>query len=158
MMQIRIAEAQDADAICAIVRQSITHLCNLDHHEDKDILKTWLENKTPATFKLWINSPNQHFFVAEEQGNIIGVGAVTLTGEITLNYVAPEARFQGISKALLSTLEAFLSDKGFKQCTLTSTKTAHGFYQSAGYEDKGEPTLWMKLKGYPMRKGLRSTS
>ncbi len=154
-MEIRKAGEEDAEKICATVRRSITHLCSLDHYGDEGILKAWLENKTAATFKLWLASPNQHFCIAEAQENIIGVGAATLTGEITLNYVAPEARFQGISKTLLSTLEVFLSNKGLNQCTLTSTKTAHAFYQSAGYEDMGEPIFWGKLQGYPMRKILK---
>lgn len=43
--------------------------------------------------------------MAVEGGMILGVGAVTDKGEITLNYVSPDARFRGVSRALLGALE-----------------------------------------------------
>jgi hypothetical protein len=34
-------------------------------------------------------------------GTLLGIAAMTDTGKITLNYVSPHARFQGVSKALI---------------------------------------------------------
>ena len=59
------------------------------------------------------------------------MGAVTDTGEITLNYVSPDARFRGVSKTLLGALEVRAADRGNAQCTLASTETARRFYLSA---------------------------
>ena len=71
---------------------------------------------------------------------VLAVGSVTDAGEITLNYVAPDARFRGVSRALLRALEARAAERGNIRCTLTSTETAHRFYRSAGYVDDGAPT------------------
>jgi hypothetical protein len=41
------------------------------------------------------------------------------------------------------------------RCTLTSTETAHRFYQSAGYLDDGAPTgKFGANSGYPMPKQI----
>jgi GNAT superfamily N-acetyltransferase len=65
---------------------------------------------------------------------------ITSAGEITLNYVSPDARFRGISKSLLARLEAQAVELGHSRCTLTSTVTARELYRSAGYLDDGPPT------------------
>jgi GNAT superfamily N-acetyltransferase len=88
-----------------------------------------------------------------------GWGSVTDAGEITLNYVAPDARFRGVSRALLSALEARAVERGNRRCTLTSTETAHRFYQSAGYVDDGAPTgKFGTGSGYPMSKQIVAAS
>jgi GNAT superfamily N-acetyltransferase len=93
--------------------------------------------------------------LAVEGDAVLGVGSVTDAGEITLNYVAPVARFRGVSHALLRALEARAMARGNKRCTLTSTETAHRFYQSAGYVDDGMPTgKFGTSSGYPMSKEI----
>ena len=62
---------------------------------------------------------------------------VTDAGEITLNYVAPACAISRRQPALLRALEARAAERGNTRCTLTSTETAHRFYQSAGYVDDG---------------------
>jgi GNAT superfamily N-acetyltransferase len=80
---------------------------------------------------------------------------VTDASKITLNYVAPVARCRGVSRALLKALEARAMERGNKRCTLTSTETAHRFYQSAGYRDEGAPTgKFGTSSGYPMSKEI----
>src|ERR1700685_4376489 len=77
--------------------------------------------------------------VAVENNVILAVGAVTDAGEITLNYVSPDVRFSGVSKAMLGALEARAVERGNKRCTLTSTETARRFYRSNGYIEDGSP-------------------
>ena len=62
--------------------------------------------------------------VAVGDGNILGVGAVTDAGQINLLYVSPDARFRGISKALLLALEQRAASRGCTACTLRSSETA----------------------------------
>jgi GNAT superfamily N-acetyltransferase len=50
--------------------------------------------------------------VAVERYTILAVGSVTDAGEITLNYVSPDARFRGVSRALLGALEARAIQRG----------------------------------------------
>jgi GNAT superfamily N-acetyltransferase len=57
---------------------------------------------------------------------------MTEAGKITLNYVAPEARFRGVSKALLRQLEADAKALGIAQSSLESTETALRFYRDLG--------------------------
>src|SRR5262249_18892822 len=78
-------------------------------------------------------------FVATDGDAILGVACVTSCGEVTLNYVSPDVRFRGVSKALLQRLEAKAAELGNDRCALTSTGTARLFCLSAGYEEQGLP-------------------
>src|SRR5271169_3969144 len=102
-MKIRRAKTDDAPEACAVIRKSITELCHLDHGGDEAYLSKWLSNKTIENVRRWIL--RDHFFVAEEAGRILGVAAMTESGKITLNYVDPDARFRGVSKALMLSME-----------------------------------------------------
>ena len=132
-MQVREATVEDAEEACRILRRSIVELCAPDHRNDPAFLEKWLSSKTPDNVRSWILHPNSRVFVAAENGVIVGVGAVTEQGELTLNYVSPETRFKGVSKAILSRIELEALALGNATCTLTSTETAHRFYLSAGY-------------------------
>lgn len=132
-MRIRPARADDAEAACDVLRRSIIELCEADHGNDEVLLARWLANKTPAIVAGWI--AGSHVFVAEEDRRLVGVVALTDSGHITLNYVAPEARFRGVSKALMGEVEAKAAQLGCRACTLESTKTARRFYEAAGYRE-----------------------
>jgi len=90
-LEIRAALPRDAPAACQVMRRSIAELCAADHRNDESILKRWLSNKTPEIFLSWIARPDHSLLVAVEGSNILAVGAVTDAGEITLNYVSPDA-------------------------------------------------------------------
>jgi GNAT superfamily N-acetyltransferase len=101
------------------------------------------------------NSRETRFLVAVEGDAILAVGSVTDAGEITLNYVASDSRFRGVSRALLGALEARAAARGNTRCTLTSTETARRFYLSGGYVDDGKPVgNFGTRSGYPMFKRL----
>ena len=153
-MQIREANTEDAVEACRILRRSITELCRLDHEDNPSVLERWLSNKTPDNVRAWIVHPDNYVAVATGDTEIVGVGAITSTGEITLNYVSPNARFTGVSKAILRRLEAKALELGNSTCALASTKTAQRFYLSAGYEQQGLPTVMGVLTSYRMAKQL----
>jgi len=154
-MQIRDARLEDASAICEVLRRSITELCRADHRNDPTILARWLSNKTPETIASWIARPDNSLLLAVEDGRVLAAGSVTDAGEITLNYVSPDARFRGVSKALLRALETRAADRGNTQCTLTSTDTARRFYHANGYTEIGAPIgKFGTTSGYPMSKSL----
>jgi GNAT superfamily N-acetyltransferase len=157
-MEIRDAVAGDAPAACDVMRRSIAELCVADHRNDPAILRRWLSNKTPAIFMSWIR-PGNSLLVAVEGDTILAVGSVTDAGEITLNYVSPDARFRGVSRAVLGALEARAVERGNVQCTLTSTETARRFYHANGYVEDGLPAGKFGMEsGYPMSKLLASPS
>ena len=136
-MQIRPAREADAEAATEVLRRSIRELCVVDHQNEPQILDAWLDNKTPEMFREWLAQPDQALLVAERDGAILAVGAVRRPNEIMLNYVAPEARFQGVSKRLLEEMEQLLMGLGAERASLMSTRTAYGFYYAAGYRDAG---------------------
>jgi GNAT superfamily N-acetyltransferase len=154
-MEIRDATPGDADAACRVLRESISQLCVADHGNDPTILNAWLANKTPAIVAGWVVQEGNSLLLAVEGDAVLAVGSVTDAGQITLNYVAPAARFRGVSRALMKALEARALARGNKRCTLTSSETAHRFYRSAGYVDEGVPTAKFGTRySYPMSKQI----
>jgi GNAT superfamily N-acetyltransferase len=155
---IRDAAPADAPEACDVLRASISELCAADHGNDPEILKRWLANKTPQNVAAWTDDPSGSLLVAVEHDAILGVGGIRDSGEITLNYVAPGARFRGVSAALLAALEARAGRRGVGVVKLHSTETAHRFYLSRGYRDDGPPAGKFGTRGsYPMSKRLTSS-
>jgi len=154
-MEIRDATPGDADAACRVLRESISQLCVADHGNDPTILNAWLANKTPEIVAGWAVQEGNSLLLAVEGDAVLAVGSVTDAGQITLNYVAPAARFRGVSRALIKALEARALERGNTRCTLTSTETAHRFYQTVGYIDDGTPTgKFGTRSSYPMSKQI----
>jgi ribosomal protein S18 acetylase RimI-like enzyme len=82
-------------------------------------------------------------------------GSVTDAGTIGLNYVSPDARFRGVSRALLQALELRAAERGNTRCTLISTETGHRFYRSNGYFETGAQSGALGASsGVPMSKPL----
>ncbi len=106
-----------------------------------------------------MTQPANSVLVAVEGGDILGVGSVTDEGKITLNYVSQDARFCGVSRALLHALEARAVQRGNVRCTLNSTETARRFYHSNGYVEDGPPVGGFGTSSsYPMSKVLQPTA
>ena len=160
MQIIRKATAEDAAAVCEVLKRSILELCVADHRNDPAILSRWLRNKTPEQVKEEIALLGNSVLVAVEDAVVLGVGLVTDTGEIGLNYVSPDARFRGVSRAIMAALESRAKERGNTRCTLTSTVTARQFYLSGGYIQKGEAFLRFPgdCPGYKMFKPLTTAS
>ena len=154
-MKIRDATPADAATACEMLRASITELCAVDHRNDPAILGRWLANKTPEIVAGWAAQTGSSLLLAVEDDAILAVGGVTDTGEITLNYVAPAARFRGVSSAMLKALEARAAERGNARCTLLSTETARRFYLSRGYADDGTPQRKFGTNSsYPMSRPI----
>lgn len=153
-MNLRSAKVSDAEAICKVLINSISANCAADHQNNKHVLHSWCQNKTPENVTEWIRNPENITIVVQNNNNsIVGVGLVTTSGEIKLCYLLPEALKKGIGTALLKRLEHEVFSKRVKKLYLRSTITAHHFYQKNGYSDVGDS---IKLddgrKCYPMQK------
>jgi GNAT superfamily N-acetyltransferase len=136
-MQVRPAQIADADRAIGVIRRSIQELCELDHNSDQATLSMWLSNKTADNMRRWIAAHT--VLVAVEGERMTGVAAVRTDGEIFLNYVAPEARFQGVSKCLMQAIEVWASRCDIKWLTLESSATALRFYLSTAWAMTGPP-------------------
>jgi GNAT superfamily N-acetyltransferase len=134
-----------------VLRRSIAELCEADHHNGPSILAQWLGNKTHENFRAWVAQPHNSVLVAVAGHDILAVGSVTDAGIIGLNYVSPDARFKGVSSALLRALELRAVERGNLKCDLTSTETARRFYLARGYLEAGPATGGFGTSsGYPM--------
>jgi GNAT superfamily N-acetyltransferase len=136
-MQVRRAQIADADRAIDVIRRSIQDLCALDHKGDPATLSLWLGNKTADNMRRWIAT--RLVLVAVEGERMTGVAAVRADGHIFLNYVAPEARFQGASKCLMQAIEVWAASRGLEWLTLESTATGLRFYLSTGWTMAGPP-------------------
>ena len=111
-MLVRKAILDDADLACEVLRLSIIELCGSDHRNQRQTLEAWLNNKTPENVREWFSDPRRYCVVADVNSRIVGVGSITSHGEIGLLYVAPTARFQGVSKQMLASLEYWAQSHG----------------------------------------------
>lgn len=136
-----------------VLTQSITVLCAADHLNDPGRLARWTANKTSEGVAAMLANPELELLVAERDGVVAGVGA--LNGDrVTLNYVAPEHRFSGVSRALLAAMEQRLRHDGVSIGRLVSTGTARRFYQGAAWREDGAPQDHGGMLCYPMCKRL----
>ncbi|GIL38240.1 GNAT family N-acetyltransferase [Roseiterribacter gracilis] len=142
---IRAAVESDAEAAALVLRRSITELCARDHNGDPERIERWLANKTPDQLRDWIKSATNAAFVATRDDSLVGFGLIRDDGHILLNYVAPDARFTGVSKQLLAAMEDWARSHGLTRCTLQSTATAARFYRARGYRVGNDDALRKSL-------------
>lgn len=154
MACVRKARPEDAHEISKVLIDSIRQLCAPDHRNDPAAIEAWIANKSPDQVAVWL--AGQHGVrVALDGEKIAAVGAISEKGEILLLYVAPRYRGAGHSKTLLQVLETELAEAGHDEVRLVSTRTAHGFYLSQGWENVGPEVACFRTRGQPMRKRLR---
>jgi GNAT superfamily N-acetyltransferase len=152
---IRRAGPTDVPGMSAVLTASIIELCAADHGGDPEAIAAWTRNKSEAGVAGMLANPGLQIFVAEHDTGIVAVGAVTSDGTVSLNYVAPAARFAGISSAMLARLELALVELGHHEGRLESTRTAQAFYAARGWLADGPQASGRVVNGYPMRKLLR---
>jgi GNAT superfamily N-acetyltransferase len=155
MIVVRPATQADVPEMSRVLIASITELCGPDHGGAPERLAIWTANKTPEGVAGMLANPQLRMLVAELDDRVAAVGAVMPgRGEVSLNYVDPAVRFRGVSKALLSALEAELKGAGVVDAQLTSTTTARSFYHAAGWSEDAAPVACMGGEGHRMRKRL----
>lgn len=138
---VQNAQTQDAEEIANLLRRSIIELCGPDHRGDPDLYGSWIANKTAENIADWIAGLGAFLAAKSEAGSVWGVGMADCSGHIVLNYVLPEARGRGVSKALMAALETFVHSRGISEVRLKSTCTAERFYWSIGYVETSKPDV-----------------
>lgn len=151
--EIIAVSASDAADACAVVRNSITHCCALDHRHDVAILTPWLANKTPENLAAWIAAPDAMAWAAYRGNAMVGF-ALLARATLALCYVVPEALHQGVGRALLLQAESHVRRAGAVALALDSTRTAEAFYRRNGFEPSGTVREWAGLQALPMCKRL----
>ncbi|UJW84297.1 GNAT family N-acetyltransferase [Devosia sp. SL43] len=152
-LTIRLAEHDDCVVMNEIRADSIIELCRPDHGDDPATVLRWVNNQSVETFRQLLVRPDVTLIVAECESVVVAVGGIN-GDKVTLNYVHPDHRFRGISKALMVALEAAMVAGGVVRGRLDSTATARDFYRGIGWidEDGGTPEA-----GYPMSKTLQGS-
>jgi len=154
MLTFRPACVQDVEACSDVLCRSIRELCEPDHEGDSRRIERWTRNKTPESIASWITESRGMLYVAVLDDEIVAVGGIDNGTSITVNYVSPDFRFQGVSREMLAFLEDQLRRKGVRVATLSSSRTAHQFYKSAGWKDTGETELFLGWEVPLMTKNL----
>lgn len=156
-LNVRPARSSDAERVTQLVIASIQELCVADHHNDPATLQRWLTNKTPASFKTWLNNPENFCVVGDMDGVLSAVGLLHNSGEIRLFYVAPGAQRKGLGTVIHAALEEHASLSGMQSLHLCSTDAARSFYEAAGYQGSAaRKHMHGQLWCFPYTKQLQS--
>ncbi|MGB3335713.1 MAG: GNAT family N-acetyltransferase, partial [Devosia sp.] len=127
---------------------SIRQLCGADHQQDEVAIAAWVGG--PDKFVRLLQRPEAVLVVAELDGALAGLAGFS-GDSVTLNYVHPDFRFRGVSKALMREVEARLAAAGVAIGRLDSTHTALSFYRAIGWVETG---VGSPDRGIPMTKRL----
>ena len=155
---IRPARPDEAKAIAALVRGSISELCIDDHGGDESRLDQWLADKTENDIAAMIADDTLSVYVIGCSTGLAAAGCHRDDGVILMNYVSPFYRFQGLSARMIGFLEDSIAAQGRATARLVSTRTAITFYEDRGWHSDGDPIPCMGIAGQPMKKDLMQPS
>ena len=132
---IRRAEEIDCEAILRVHIRAIRELAK--NHYTPEEIDTWASPRKPENYAESVR--NKEFYVAEENGLIIGFGILNQSqSEIEAVYVSSEVARRGIGKAILQKLEERARDLNIESVKLDASLNAIAFYKNAGYEPQQE--------------------
>jgi putative acetyltransferase len=131
MFTIRKARQEDKESIWRVHAKAIRETCA--SHYSQAVIRIWAERLQPEKYAEAISS--NEFFVAEENGRVVGFGELDQAGgEITGLYVSPDVGGRGVGWKLLCTLEERARAFGLETLHLTSSLNAVSFYERAGFK------------------------
>ena len=137
-MNIRRFKSEDAAETAALVRKTIS-ISNINDYpkELMDELTASFTSESVIQRSSWT-----HFYVAEDNGSIIGCGAIgPYWGSVTESslftiFVLPEYQRRGIGRQIIDALEADEFFLRAKRVEVPASVTAVRFYQKMGYTFK----------------------
>ena len=118
---IRRATAEDADDVADVYIASYRSLAFLPRTHGDDEIRMWIRRELLPTREVW---------VAEENGRIVGMAA--LSAELLDQlYVHPDGQRRGVGSALLEAVKA-RRPKGFSLWVFQANDGARRFYERHG--------------------------
>ncbi len=133
MFTIRRAREIDCEAILRVHLRAIREIAK--SHYTLEEIEAWARPRKPQHYAESIR--NKEFYVAEENGFVIGFGALNqMQGEIEAVYVNPEVVRRGIGNAILQKLEERARGLNIELLKMDASLNAVPFYKSAGYESQ----------------------
>jgi putative acetyltransferase len=131
MFTIRKATQEDKESIWRVHATAIRETCI--SHYSQEVIRIWVGRLGPDKYGEAISS--NEFFVAEENGVVVGFGELNQAGgEITGLYVSPDVAGRGAGWKLLCMLEERARTLGLETLHLTSSLNAVSFYERAGFK------------------------
>jgi len=125
---LRTARLEDRAAILALMARVVTVSIESMHRAET------IENVT-QNLEIWCRTPEQCFhFVAESEGEVVGVILVKYFWNLCSLFVAPEAQRCGIGKKLVHLATHACRGKSPKQAIyLNAAASAVSFYKALGF-------------------------
>ena len=120
-MEVRLAGADDADAVADVFVASFATLTFLPTIHTEAETRAWIRDVVLPTYEVW---------VAEDGGRVVGMAALS---EVVLEhfYVAPDAQRRGVGSALWSKATERRPD-GFQFWVFQENADARRFYETRG--------------------------
>ncbi|MCR5708819.1 MAG: GNAT family N-acetyltransferase [Ruminococcus sp.] len=137
-MEIRRFREEDAEAVSALVIKTL-RISNVKDYTP-ELMEEVVKNMQPAN--ILERAGWTHFYVVEDEGGIIGCGAIgpywgkTDESSLFTIFVLPEYQGRGAGRLIIETLE---QDEFFlraKRIEIPSSITAVNFYRRMGYDYK----------------------
>lgn len=156
---VRKIRKADNEPLAAIIRKTL---------EEFGAAKpgtVYYDPTTDALFELFNNTPGSVYFVAENDGKLVGGGGIfpspglpADTCELVKMYLLPEVRGLGLGKQIIEACLSFAKETGYKNIyieTMPELKQAMKTYEKFGFEYLDKPLgntghfgceLWMLKK------------
>lgn len=137
-MEIRRFREDDAEAVSALIIRTI-RISNVKDYP-AELMEELVRSQQPAN--VLERAGWTHFYVVEDEGSIIGCGAIgpywgkTDESSLFTIFVLPEYQGRGVGRRIIETLE---QDEFFlraKRIEIPSSITAVNFYRRMGYDYK----------------------
>ena len=133
MLTIRKARQEDCQSIGSVHNAAVKGIRTALYTPEE--IQAWAVPKQPKSYEESIRS--KEFFVAEEDGIIIGFGVLNReSAEVEAVYVSPQVGRRGIGLEVLRTLESRASGLGLRELRLNASLNAVPFYEKAGFVAK----------------------
>ena len=135
MFIIRRAREEDCEGIARVHARAVREIAH-SHYTPEEIA-AW---EKPHELRVYVEAvQNKQFYVAEEDGVVIGFGTLNdKQNLIEAVYVSPQAVRRGVASAILLQLEERARELGIQSLKLDASLNAVPFYKSAGYETQKE--------------------
>ncbi len=150
MVHVRTATPSDASALGVIIRgQSSQFLVDPDGEE----AKRFFEALEPPAIKKLMEDPARLYFVAEDEGTIVGIIMVRDKNYISQFFVAATHQGQGVGRLLWNqALKAAVAAGASGEFSVSSSLAAEGIYERFGFATTGEPTVENGFRFVPMHR------
>ena len=151
-MQLRRAEATDAEALANVRRSAILALAVPAMSREQAAMsreqaQQWAMRAAPDRTA---RAMRDHVVWVAVDGAAIGWVEVD-RDRVAALYVSPSCSRRGVGSALLARAEAFIRSSGYAMARLESSSNALDFYLRRGYVRCGPPDA---VGAYPLRKDL----